>query len=236
MFFTSFLVFSTPLPLAQIELIEHDLQVLGTLLERRASAERRDAEEISYNTDGNTVLADTEIDADLRVLIEGVRRETDAAKAAKRTTFGGEMEIPTDDGGSERSGTFLPTTFGGSGGYQEYAIDRRNQEFIPNLPRSDAGYVNPGPERLIIRVTAGAATPSSVEQFVQRYEVFYTPDHYYHIFPIGCGAQSKRKKTELARFGIRNGDGPGQGKVRPVYYSGDDGEMDATALAAAISP
>ena len=87
-----------------------------------------------------------------------------------------------------------------------------------------------------VRVRAGAASTSSVEQFVQRYEVFYTPDHYYHIFPIGCGAQSKRKKTELARFGIRNGDGPGQGKVRPVYYSGDDGEMDATALAAAISP
>ena len=223
MFFTSFLVFSTPLPLAQIELIEHDLQVLGTLLERRASAERRDAEEISYNTDGNTVLADTEIDADLRVLIEGVRRETDAAKAAKRTTFGGEMEIPTDDGGSERSGTFLPTTFGGSGGYQEYAINREGQVFLPD---------DPGPERLIIRVTAGAATPSSVEEFVQNFEVFYTPDHYYHIFPISRGAQSKRKKEDVARFG-KNKDGK---KVLPIYYSGDNGEMEADALEAAISP
>ena len=157
MFLTSFLVFSTPLPLAQIELIEHDLQVLGTLLERRARAERTEAREISYNADGNTVLEDTEIDADLRALIEGVRQDSDDAKAAKRTNFGGEMEICCNENRrSYRSGIFLPTTFGGSGGYQEYAIDRRNQEFIPNLPRSDAGYVNPGPERLIIRVTAGA--------------------------------------------------------------------------------
>ena len=232
MFFTSFLVFSTPLPLAQIELIEHDLQVLGTLLERRARAERTEAREISYNADGNTVLEDTEIDADLRALIEKVRQQTDDAKAAKRTNFGGEMEICCRDGRSYRSGRLLPTTFGGSGGYIEYAINRGEQTFLPNLPRTDAGYVDPGPERLIIRVTAGAATPSSVEDFVQSFEVFYTPDHYYHIFPISRGAQSKRKKNDVARFG-KNKDGK---KVSPIYYSGDDGEMEADALEAAISP